>query len=186
LSAAAQNPPAPAPAQNAPAPKETVHDGYLVHQSIDIGGRISNQNGSLPMYGTLVNMHTGPRILTQSIEMHAVPDAKHFFLYDSLLATSEGYGGDPENSTVLRMSKGKTYDFQGMFRRDREYFDYDLLGNPLIPPGRDLKWLHLSAGAPGRAPVQYSAADDGHGPDLVPGFEGQLPVGVLAKHQPGA
>ena len=135
LSAAAQNPPAPAPAQNAPAPKETVHDGYLVHQSIDIDGRISNQNGSLPMYDTLVNMHTGPRILTQSIEMHAVPDAKHFFLYDSLLATSVGYGGDPENSTVLRMSKGKTYDFQGMFRRDREYFDYDLLGNPLIPPG---------------------------------------------------
>jgi hypothetical protein len=133
--AALQNTPAPAAAQNAPAPKETIHDGYLVHQSIDIGGRIANQNGSLPMYDTLVNMHTGPRVLTQSIEMHAVPGANHFFLYDSLLATSVGYGGDPENSTVLRMSKGKTYDFQGMFRRDREYFDYDLLGNPLIPAG---------------------------------------------------
>jgi hypothetical protein len=126
LSAAAQNP---------PAPKETVHDGYAVHQSIDIGGRISQENGSLPMYDTLVNMHSGPRILQQSLEMHAVPGAKHSFLYDSLLATNVGYGGDPENSTVLRMSKGKTYDFQGMFRRDRQYFDYDLLGNPLIPAG---------------------------------------------------
>lgn len=36
---------------------------------------------------------------------------------------------------MLRMSKGKTYGFQGIFRRDQQYFDYDLLGNPLIPPG---------------------------------------------------
>jgi len=124
-----------AAAQTSPAPKEAVHDGYAVHQSIDIGGHISDENGSLPMYDTLVNMHSGPRILQQSLEMHAVSGAKHFFLYDKLLATSVGYGGDPENSTVLRMSKGKLYDFQGIFRRDRQYFDYDLLGNPLIPPG---------------------------------------------------
>ena len=126
LSAAAQTP---------PAPKETVRDGYTVHQSIDVGGHIANENGNPGMYDTLVNMHSGTRILEQSLQMRAVPDATHFFLFDSLLLTNTGYGGDPENSTMLRMSKGKTYDFQGMFRRDRQYFDYDLLGNPLIPPG---------------------------------------------------
>ncbi|MGA2048184.1 MAG: hypothetical protein ABSG96_10850 [Terracidiphilus sp.] len=87
------------------------------------------------MYDTLVNLHSGPRIFQQNLEMHAVPKSPHFFLFDSLMATNMGYGGDPENNTVLRMSKGKIYDFQGMFRRDRQYFDYDLLGNPLIPDG---------------------------------------------------
>lgn len=77
-------------AQNAPAPKETIHDGYAVHLSIHIGGHISDENGSLPMYDTLVNVHSGPRILQQSLEMHAVSGAKHFFLYDTLLATSVG------------------------------------------------------------------------------------------------
>ncbi len=33
------------------------------------------------------------------------------------------------------MSKGKVYDFQGLFRRDRQYFDYNLFDNPLIPSG---------------------------------------------------
>src|ERR1035441_2614237 len=58
-----------AAAQNAPAAKETVRDGYAVHQSVDIGGHISDENGSLRMYDTLVTMHSGARILQQSLEM---------------------------------------------------------------------------------------------------------------------
>jgi hypothetical protein len=34
----------------------------------------------------------------------------------------------------MNVSKGRIYNFQGSFRRDRQYFDYDLLANPLIPP----------------------------------------------------
>ncbi len=30
------------------------------------------------------------------------------------------------------MSKGKLYDFSGSFRRDRNYFDYNLLANSLL------------------------------------------------------
>jgi hypothetical protein len=33
------------------------------------------------------------------------------------------------------MSKAKLYEFSGTFRRDRQYFDYDLLGNPNLPAG---------------------------------------------------
>ena len=124
-----------AAAQEAALPKETVHDGFAVHQSIDVGGHIANENGNPGMYDTLVNLHSGPRIQQQSLQMRAVPGLKHFFLFDSLLMTNTGHGGDPADSTMLRMSKGKTYDFQGLFRRDRQYFDYNLLGNPLIPAG---------------------------------------------------
>jgi hypothetical protein len=49
--------------------------------------------------------------------------------------SNSGYGGDPNDVTTFRMSKGKLYNFQGLFRRDREYFNYNLLDNPLVPTG---------------------------------------------------
>ena len=113
-------------------PKGTVKDGYTIRQSIDVGGHIVNDSGSLPMWDTLVNLHTGPRILNQTLDMHALPGSKHF-LFDTLFTGSAGYGGDPNNFSTLRMSKGRLYDFNGLFRRDRQYFDYDLFGNPLVP-----------------------------------------------------
>jgi hypothetical protein len=114
--------------------KDRIEDGYAVHQSIDFGGRIVDSSGSGAMYDTLVNLQSGPRILSQSIDLHAVPNSKHLF-FDTLTASNSGYGGDPDDVTSLRVSKGKLYRFQGMFRRDREYFDYNLLDNTLIPPG---------------------------------------------------
>jgi len=36
--------------------------GYLIHQSIEAGYRISDTTGSSTMYDTLVNLQTGPRI----------------------------------------------------------------------------------------------------------------------------
>ncbi len=55
------------------------------------------------------------------------------FLFDDLSSSSFGYGGDPNNVSRLNMSKGKWYDFSGIFRRDQNYWDYDLLANPLNP-----------------------------------------------------
>jgi len=121
-------PPAPSPA------KETVKGGYAIHQSVDFGGHIVEHSGSDPMYATLVNIQSGPRLLNQSLEMHAVGKVK-YPVFDTLITSSSGYGGDPVNFTSLRMSKGKLYDFQGLFRRSRDYFDYNLFSNPLIPDG---------------------------------------------------
>lgn len=115
-------------------PNGTVKDGYAIHQSIDLGGRIVDYSGSGEMYDTLVNLQSGPRVLSQTLDMHAVGKTKYPF-FDTLMTNSSGYGGDPNNFTMLRMSKGKLYDFQGMFRRDRQYFDYNLFDNPLIPDG---------------------------------------------------
>jgi opacity protein-like surface antigen len=58
----------------------------------------------------------------------------HALLFDRLSSNSFGYGGDPLNGTFMNASKGRIYNFQGSFRRDRQYFDYNLLANPLIPP----------------------------------------------------
>jgi hypothetical protein len=114
-----------------------VPNGYTLHETIDAGGHIVNTTGSGAMYNTLVNIQSGPRVLGETFELHALPGTQHT-LVDSLSAFSNGFGGDPNNFAKLDFSKGKLYDFSGMFRRHRDYFDYDLLGNPNIPSGQSI------------------------------------------------
>jgi len=116
------------PAPDAP----VVQNQYVVRQTADLGGHIANVSGSGSMFDTLVNLHSGPRVLGETFTMRAVPGSKHA-LFDTLSAFSGGFGGDPNNFAKLDFSKGKAYEFSGLFRRDRQYFDYDLLGNPSIP-----------------------------------------------------
>ena len=108
--------------------------GYSVHQSVDLGGHMHFNSGSDAMYDTMVNIHSGPRMLGQTFEMRALPTNKHP-LVDSLSAFSSGFGGDPNNFANLTFYKGKLFEFSGTFRRDRQYFDYDLLGNPNLVGG---------------------------------------------------
>jgi hypothetical protein len=111
--------------------------GYSVHQSADLGGHVSSIVGSGAMYDTLVNQQSGPRVLGETFEMRALPDNKHP-LFDVLSAAGSGFGGDANNFARMNISKGRLYEFTGLFRRDRQYFDYDLLGNPNIPGGQSI------------------------------------------------
>ncbi len=124
----------------APAPDAqpaSVPSGYTVHQTVDLGGHISAVSGSQAMYDTLVNVQSGPRVLGETFEMRALPGAKNT-LFDSLSAAGSGFGGDPYNFARIAFHKGNVYEFSGLFRRDRQYFDYDLLGNPNIPSGQSI------------------------------------------------
>ena len=159
--AVAQNP---TPATPSPTPEAQIAapNGYTIHQSVDLGGRITGVAGSGAMYDTLVNMQSGPRVLGETFEMRALPGKKNT-LIDSLSAIGSGFGGDPNSFTKLDASKGKIYDFSGVFRRDRQYFDYDLLGNPNIPGGQSIP-IGPSAAPTGsfawpqveQSPVQYN------------------------------
>ncbi|MGB9490435.1 MAG: hypothetical protein WCA92_08215 [Terriglobales bacterium] len=115
----------------------TAPDGYALHESIDLGGHVANVDGSGAMYDTLVNQQSGPRILGDTYELRALPNTKNT-LFDHLKAFTSGLGGDPNDIAKLDFSKGKLYEFSGLFRRDRQYFDYDLLGNPNLPPGQSI------------------------------------------------
>jgi hypothetical protein len=121
----------------APAAPMSVPPGYAVHQSIDLGGRIANATGSQAMYSNLVNLQSGPRVQNESFRMRALPGQKNT-LVDTLSAVGGGFGGDPVDFARMSASKGKIYEFTGLFRRDRRYFDYDLLGNPNIPSGQSI------------------------------------------------
>ena len=116
---------------------QSAPEGYTLHESFDLGGHVANVYGSSAMYDTLVNQQSGPRILGETFELRALPQTKNT-LVDHLKAFASGLGGDPNNIVKLDFSKGKLYDFSGLFRRDRQYFDYNLLGNPNLPPGQSI------------------------------------------------
>jgi hypothetical protein len=104
---------------------------FQVTQSIELGGRISEVNGSQPMYDTLVNDQSGARILEQSLTMQSLT---HEDIFDTLTLNSFGWGGDPQQAARLRVSKYHWYTFSGSYQHMQNYFDYDLFANPLNPP----------------------------------------------------
>jgi hypothetical protein len=105
--------------------------GYLTKQSAEFGGRISGFTGSQGTWDTFVNLGTGPRLLEYTLDMHSPTHVGT--LFDDLNVSSFGYGGDPNDLSRLRISKGSAYSFWASFRRDQNIFDYDLLANPLNP-----------------------------------------------------
>src|SRR6516164_4549526 len=129
----AQNPPAAPPpdtTQSPPAAEGKDIGGYHVTQSIEIGGRISEVNGSQAMYDTLVNYQTGARILEQSLTMQSL---SHQDIFDTLTVSSFGWGGDPEQAARMHVAKYGWYNFSASYQHMQNYFDYDLLANPLNP-----------------------------------------------------
>lgn len=120
-----------------PSSASAAPNGYTLHGSTSEGGGMVSVAGSGAMYDTLTNVQSGPRAFGQSFELTPLPATKHT-LVDYLSAYTSGFGGDPYNFASLRFYKGKLYEFTGTFHRDRQYFDYDLLGNPNIPSGQSI------------------------------------------------
>lgn len=111
--------------------KEKMAGNYTMHSNVELGGVITQKDGSSAMWATMVNEGTGMRVLNQSLELRSIDPRKTPF-FDRLSTASFGYGGEPNNVSFLNVSKGRWYDFAGNFRRDRNYFDYNLLDNSLL------------------------------------------------------
>jgi hypothetical protein len=124
-------------------PEGWENNGYLVHQSIEIGYRVADVTGSQPMYDTLVNLRSGPRLLDQSLSMQS--QNHNGLLFDNLFVNSFGWGGDPNNGLRARLDKALWYDFRANFRRDQTDFDYNLLANPLNPSNSSPSFPVLSS-----------------------------------------
>jgi hypothetical protein len=104
---------------------------YNIHSSIDFGYRASEINGNINTYNTFVNLGSGLRLFDYTLEMRSLDHNGTFF--DTLTFTNFGYGGDPNDVTRLRIEKNKRYDFRMLFRRDKNFWDYNLWANPLNP-----------------------------------------------------
>lgn len=111
---------------------------YNVRQSIEAGYRWTDINGNMNTYNTFINLGPGFRLLDYTLDMRSLDHNGVFF--DDLQFSNFGYGGDPNDVSRLHMDKNKWYDFSLMFRRDKNFWDYNLLANPfnpaaLNPPG---------------------------------------------------
>jgi hypothetical protein len=78
-----------------------------------------------------VNLQQGPRLLGFTTEMRSLDHRAT--LFDRLHFSNFGYGGDPNSVSSLRISKNKWYNFDAMFRKDENFWDYSLMANPLNP-----------------------------------------------------
>ena len=108
----------------------SVWGGYVVQQSVEFGGRITSVNGNQQMYDTLVNLQE--RSASSSGRSCRCARLTHGGgLFDNLYLSSFGFGGDPNDMARLRIEKGKWYNFVGLYRRDENFFDFNLFANPL-------------------------------------------------------
>jgi len=120
-------------AQNDSPDKKGIDSGnYNIQQSIEAGYRVDWINGNINTYNTFVNLGQGVRLLDYSLDMHSLDH--NGLVFDTLNFYNFGYGGDPDNVTRLRVQKNNWYDFTYLFRRDKNFWDWSLLANPLNSP----------------------------------------------------
>jgi hypothetical protein len=121
-------------AQDSSAESKGINSGdYNIHSSTEFGYRASEINGNLNTYDTFENLGSGVRLFDYTLEMRSIDHNGIFF--DSLNFSNFGYGGDPNDVTRLRIERNKWYDFRLLFRRDKNFWDYNLWANPLNPAG---------------------------------------------------
>src|SRR5260370_10873056 len=113
-------------------PEGTTAGNYNIRQSAELGYRITGQRGNRSVFDSIVDDHTELRLLDQSLEVRSLNNAG--LLFDSFSLSSFGLGGEPSSVIRLRAAKNKLYNFNASFRRDHNYWDYNLLANPLNPP----------------------------------------------------
>jgi hypothetical protein len=119
-------------AQTANQENKGINSGdYNIQGTVDVGYRQDWIGGNLNTYDTFVDLGTGVRLLNYTMNMRSLDHRGIFF--DNLAFSNFGYGGDPDNVSRLRIEKNKWYDFSLVFRRHKNFWDYNLLANPLNP-----------------------------------------------------
>jgi hypothetical protein len=130
--AAVSFPARPARAQGASPDHDGMNSGdYNIKQTIEFGYRADWINGNNDTYDTFVNLGQGVRLFNYTLEMRSIDHRG--LLFDNLSFSNFGYGGDPNDVSRLHVDKNKWYDFQLLFRRDKNFWDYNLFANPLNP-----------------------------------------------------
>src|SRR5215204_920197 len=150
LTATAQQP-SPSPQQKDAAAKtqsSTPADGegagdYKVTSSIELGYRGLRVGGDLNKYQSDLNYKTGPRLFDTSFLMQSREGRGQ--LFDTLLVTSTGWGGDPQGHMRFSVEKSSAYRFDGNYRRFKYYRNVNNFANPYyappsLPSSQDTGW----------------------------------------------
>lgn len=119
-------------AQDASSETQGVDSGnYNIRQTVEFGYRANEISGNMDTYDTFINLASGVRLFDYTLDMRSL---NHQGLaFDDLYFSNFGYGGDPDDVSRLHIDKNKWYDFRLLFRRHKNFWDYNLFANPLNP-----------------------------------------------------
>jgi hypothetical protein len=101
---------------------------YTITSSIEIGARGLRVRGDANKYKSDLNYHAGGRVFDSSFLMRS-KDGKGG-LFDTLLVTSTGWGGDPYGNLRLSAEKPKWYRFDATYRRSKYFRFLNNVANP--------------------------------------------------------
>jgi hypothetical protein len=101
---------------------------YTVISSIEIGYRGLRVDGDLNKYQSDLNYKAGPRLFDSSLLVRSKEGKGE--LFDTLLMTTTGWGGDPYGHLRFSAEKPKLYRFDGSYRRFKYFRFVNNLANP--------------------------------------------------------
>src|SRR5215207_9890059 len=149
LTARAQQP-SPSPQKDAAAQtrSSTPADGdaagdYNVTSSIELGYRGLRVVGDLNKYQSDLNYKTGPRLFDTSFLMQSKEGRGQ--LFDTLLVTSTGWGGDPHCHMRFSVEKSSLYRLDGSYRKFTYFRSVNNFANPFyvapsLPSSQEKGW----------------------------------------------
>ena len=156
--------------------------------SIDFGYRwLTNLNGSVPEYRSVVNLGEGPKLF--GLDFTVLDPKKRWF--DRLDARAYNWGGEPYNTAHLGAVKRQVYDFRFDYQNIAYFNAVPSFANPFAPGGFDQQAFdtHLRNTSllldlfPGRRIQPYGAFYRNYGygtgiDDFVQGATNSYPVPV--------
>ncbi len=99
-------------------------DGYNITDSFETGYRFLSAAGNLNTYRSNENFGNGVRVLGSLFTANS--KTGHGRLFDELVLTTEGLGGDPYSHASLRIQKNHLYEYTLLWRRSN-YFNPGLV-----------------------------------------------------------
>jgi hypothetical protein len=129
--AVAQSPsPSPKKSDYNETPAETGEKAgdFTVISSVEFGYRGLRVDGDLNKYQSDLNYKAGPRLFDSSFLLKST-DGKGG-LFDSLLATSTGWGADPQGNLRVSVEKPEWYRFDATYRRFKYFRFLNDFANP--------------------------------------------------------
>ncbi|HKE56941.1 MAG TPA: hypothetical protein VKB46_09575 [Pyrinomonadaceae bacterium] len=131
----AQQPsPSPSPKKSddssAGAPVQAGEDAgtYSIITSFEVGYRGLRVVGDQNKYESDLNYRAGPRLFDSSFLMRSREG--NGGLFDQLLFTTSGWGGDPSGTMRVSVEKPKWYRFEGIYRRFKYFRFLNTFANP--------------------------------------------------------
>jgi hypothetical protein len=89
--------------------------GYSIISSLEFGYRGKSIDGDINKYRSDLNYTAGPRMFDSTFLMKS--NSGQGSLFETLLVTTTGWGGDPNGQLRVNAEKAKWYRFDGSYRR---------------------------------------------------------------------